>query len=77
MNFLTNIMSPLGKEHCMILYYLGLIQFFMAIIVLISAVFSLVDKKTRSNGGILVLNSFVMFFMYYLYRIAYSVCIKM
>lgn len=76
MNFLNNVMAPLGKEHCMIMYYLGLINFFLAIFVLVSGLFSLVDSKSRKDGGMLILNSFVMFFMYYIYRILYSMCIR-
>ena len=76
MNFLNNLMAPLGKEHCMIMYYLGFIQFFTALFVLILAVFSLVDSKSRKDGGMLILNSFVMFFMYYIYRILYSMCVR-
>ena len=76
MNFLNNLMSPLGKEHCMIMYYLGLINFFLAVFVLVSAIFSLVDSKSRKDGGMLILNSFVMFFMYYIYRILYSMCVR-
>ena len=74
MNVLDNLMSPLGKNHCMILYYLGLIQFFTAVVVLVSGLVQMLDKK--GNGGLIILNSVVMFFVYYLYRIAYSMCAK-
>lgn len=74
MNVLDNLMSPLGKNHCMILYYLGLIQFFGALIVLVTGLVKLFDKK--GNGGLIILNSLMMFFVYYLYRIAYSMCAK-
>ena len=40
------------------------------------ALFNLFDKKSMNKGGVLLINAFVAFFMYYLYRIAYSICIK-
>ena len=76
MNFFDNLMAPLGKEHCMIYYYLGLITLFFAIFTVGNGIFHLFDKKTRMPGFILMLNSFTKFFMYYLYRIIYSICIK-
>jgi hypothetical protein len=69
-------MAPLGKEHCMIFYYLGLMTLFFAIFAVGIGIVYLFDKKTRMPGFILMLNSFTMFFMYYLYRIIYSICIK-
>tara|TARA_B100000900_G_scaffold165364_2_gene140396 strand:- start:2489 stop:2725 length:237 start_codon:yes stop_codon:yes gene_type:complete len=76
MNIFNGIMQPLGKEHCMILYYLGVVNFFFGLVILSLALYSLFDKKTTDRAGILLLQSFVTFFMYYLYRIAYSICVK-
>ena len=76
MNFFDNLMAPLSRDHCMIIFYLGIINLFFAVALLVSGVFSLFDKKTMNRGGVLLLNAFVAFFMYYLYRIAYSICIK-
>tara|TARA_B110000014_G_C19654133_1_gene344248 strand:+ start:328 stop:564 length:237 start_codon:yes stop_codon:yes gene_type:complete len=76
MNFLDNLMAPLSREHCMIIFYLGIISLFFAAVLLVSGVLSLFDKKTMNRGGIFLVQSFVYFFMYYLYRISYSVCIK-
>jgi uncharacterized membrane protein YozB (DUF420 family) len=76
MNFFDNLMSPLGNQHCAILYYLGIIEFVLASILLVSGVFNLFDKKTRKQGAVLLMNSFVMFFVYYIYRIIYSMCVK-
>lgn len=76
MNFFVDLMAPLGKEHCMILYYIGLLNFFFALIALITGFTSLFDKKTRDRGGLLIMNSVVLFIMYYLYRIVYSMCVK-
>jgi len=76
MNFFDSLMAPLGNQHCIILYYLGIIEFILASILLVSGVFNLFDKKTRAQGGVLLMNSFVMFFVYYIYRIIYSMCVK-
>ena len=76
MNFFDSLMAPLSREHCMIIFYLGIINLFFAVLLLASGIFNLFDKKTMNRGGILLINAFVAFFMYYLYRIAYSICIK-
>jgi uncharacterized membrane-anchored protein len=76
MNFFDSLMAPLGNQHCMILYYLGIILFLSASILLVSGVFNLFDKKTRMQGLLLLMNSFVNFFAYYIYRIIYSMCVK-
>lgn len=76
MNFFDNLMAPLSREHCMIIYYLGIINVFFAAILLVVGVFNLFDNKNMKTGVVLLLQSFVALFMYYLYRIAYSICIK-
>tara|TARA_B100001093_G_scaffold391359_1_gene377774 strand:- start:2542 stop:2778 length:237 start_codon:yes stop_codon:yes gene_type:complete len=76
MNFFDSLMAPLSRDHCMIIFYLGIVNLFFAVALLVTSVFNLFDKKTMSRGGVLLINSFVAFFMYYLYRIAYSICIK-
>lgn len=76
MNFFDSLMAPLSREHCMIIFYLGIINLFFAVLLLVSGVINLFDKKSMNKGGVLLINSFVAFFMYYLYRISYSVCIK-
>lgn len=73
---LDNIMAPLGKEHCMIYYILGLLTFIFAFIAVLNGLYQTINKKTRQTGLLLILNSLTMFFMYYLYRIVYSICIK-
>ena len=75
MNFFDDLMSPLGKDHCMIFYYIGLLNFIFAVIALITGVMYLFNKKSRDKGVFSFVNSLVLFFMYYLYRIAYSMCI--
>jgi len=76
MNFFDNLMAPLSREHCMIIYYLGIINVFFAAILLVVGVFNLFDNKNMKTGVVLLVQSFVALFMYYLYRIAYSICIK-
>ena len=76
MTFFDSLMAPLSREHCMIIFYLGIINLFFAAALLVGGVLSLFDKKTMTRGGVFLVQSFVAFFMYYLYRIAYSICIK-
>jgi len=76
MSLLDSLMAPLGKEHCRIYYIVGLITLFFAILAVFNGVYQLLDKKSRSTGVLLIINSFTMFLMYYLYRILYSMCIK-
>tara|TARA_Y100001980_G_C14545614_1_gene325281 strand:+ start:1665 stop:1907 length:243 start_codon:yes stop_codon:yes gene_type:complete len=73
---LDNLMAPLGKEHCTVYYILGLLTLFFAVLAVLNGLFLVFDKKTRTSGFFLMLNSLTMFFMYYLYRIVYSICIK-
>jgi len=76
MNVFDSIMSPLGREHCMIFYYIGLFVFFVSLIGLLLGLIKLCNKKTFDIGGFLILNSLTGFFSYYLYRMAYSMCVK-
>jgi hypothetical protein len=76
MQLFDSLMAPLGKEHCMILYYLGVINIVFALIVLISGLVMLFNKKTRLLSFSYMINAFVLGFLYYLYRIQYSICIK-
>lgn len=76
MNFFDSLMAPLSREHCMIIFYLGIINLFFAAVLLVTGVLSLFDKKTINRGVIFLTQSFVYLFMYYLFRISYSVCIK-
>ena len=76
MNVFNNLMAPLGKEHCMILYYLGIFTFIFALIYIIVGVVKLFDKKSRDLGVMYIFSSFYGFFSYYLYRIVYSMCVK-
>jgi uncharacterized membrane-anchored protein len=76
MNFFDNLMSPLGKEHCMIYYVFGLFSLFLALVALIRGVLQVFNKKTNEMGIMLILHAVSMFLFYYLYRILYSICVK-
>ena len=76
MNFFENLMSPLGVEHCMILYYLGIFTFILALIQLLFGVVKLFNSKSREVGAVYMFTSLYGFVFYYLYRIAYSMCVK-
>lgn len=76
MNFFDSLMAPLSREHCMIIFYLGIITLFFGVIFFVSGVFNLFDKKSRQYGSLLLLMGVKSFIIYYLYRIAYSICLK-
>jgi len=76
MNVFDSIMSPLGKEHCMIFYYIGLFIFFVSLVGLLLGFIKLFNKKTFDIGSLIIINSLGGFISYYLYRIAYSMCVK-
>ena len=73
---LDNLMAPLGKEHCTLYYVFGLFTLFVAVLTVVNGLFQCFNKKSRERGFFLILNSLGMFFMYYLYRIVYSMCFK-
>lgn len=74
--FLDSLMAPLGKEHCLVYYVLGLLTLAFAVLALVNGLFKMMNKKSGNTGLFLILNSLTMFFMYYLYRIVYSICVK-
>ncbi len=76
MNVFDSIMSPLGREHCMIFYYIGLFIFFVSLVGLLLGFIKLFNKKTFDIGGLIIINSLGGFISYYLYRIIYSMCVK-
>ena len=76
MNFLDNLMAPLGREHCMVYYYLGLFTLFFAVLAVVNGLLNVINKKSRDKRVLLLLISLTLFFMYYLYRITYSICSK-
>jgi len=76
MNVFDSIMSPLGREHCMILYYIGLFIFFGSLIGILIGIIYLFDKKSRQVGLFSIIRGILGLFSYYLYRITYSMCVK-
>jgi hypothetical protein len=77
MGMLDSLMSPLGKQHCVIIYYLGIISFFMACLSFILFIFGLFTKANTFNV-IFVGVLYVLYFLalYYFSRIYYSICIS-
>ena len=76
MNVFDSIMSPLGREHCMIFYYIGLFIFFGSLIGILIGIIYLFDKKSRQVGLFSIIQGILGLFSYYLYRISYSMCVK-
>jgi hypothetical protein len=74
MSFFEDLMSPLGKEHCMYFYYLGYISIILIIVTLIIAIASVYRKNYRIFG--LTISYFItLVLMYYISRLNYSVCL--
>lgn len=74
MGFFEDLMSPLGKEHCMLFYYIGyfcLAALFLAVIVTIMSLY----KKNFKLTGLAIYFSVIFAFMYYFYRVIYSICL--
>lgn len=74
MGFFESLMSPLGKEHCMLFYYIGyfcLAALLLAFIVIIMSLY----KKNYRITGLAIYFSIIFVFMYYFYRVVYSICL--
>ena len=69
MNVFDSIMSPLGREHCMIFYFIGLFIFFGSLIGILIGIIYLFDKKSRQVGLFSIIQGILGLFSYYLYRI--------
>ena len=70
------LMEPLGKEHCMLFYFFGILALVLAIVALVRGLFFFTNKKTSNLGMILIFNSLSLFLGYYVYRILYSMCVR-
>ena len=76
MNVFDSIMSPLGREHCMIFYYIGIFLFLVSLISILTGLINIFNKKTRQIGSFSLVQGILGLFSYYLYRIIYSICVK-
>jgi hypothetical protein len=69
-----SLMKPLGKEHCLVFYIFGLLSLLSALIYLVRGFLSVLDKKNQNMFFEYVWRALMSFFIYYLYRINYSIC---
>ncbi len=76
MSLISEIMSPLSKDHCMIFYYLGFICFFLSITTICFTIIIFFNNKNKMPGLLLLSQSIMYILGYYIYRILYSICIK-
>ena len=86
MNLENGIMSPVDKSSCNIIYIIGIVCFVYAAIVLFMGVyfmFSIMNMKIKDKGMIMMNVGFnilaillVYLLAYYLYRIQYTICLK-
>ena len=74
MGFFEDLMSPLGKEHCMFFYYLGYISLALILVGVIVLIMSLYKKSLQLTGLAIYYILFAVM-MYYVYRLNYSVCV--
>ena len=89
MNIFDIMMSPVGKNYCMLFYVMGLLGLFFAliqVIVIVRGVLNLFifrrkaakNLNTKATGLILGLFSISFFYcliVYFINRISYSMCI--
>ena len=74
MGFFDGLMSPLGKEHCIVFYYIG--YFFLALVLLaFMGILKGLYKKNYKLTGLAIFCSIMYVFMYYIYRVVYSICL--
>ena len=74
MSFFDDLMSPLGKEHCMFFYYLGYYSLAAVLLAVVGIIIALVTKNYKILAfAISYLLIFIL--MYYVYRLNYSVCL--
>ena len=74
MGFFEDLMSPLGKEHCMFFYYLGYISLALILVGVIVLIMSLYKKSLQLTGLAIYYILFAVM-LYYVYRLNYSVCL--
>jgi len=74
MGFFDDLMTPLGKEHCMFFYYLGYFSLGAVVLTFIGIIIALFKKNYKILG--FATSYFITFIlMYYVYRLNYSVCL--
>ena len=86
MNLENGIMSPVDKSSCSIMYIIGIFCFVYAILALVMGIyfiFNVMNLKIKDKGlvmanvGFNVLTIVLLHFLaYYLYRIQYTICLK-
>ncbi len=82
----NGIMSPVDKSSCNLIYFIGVFCFVYAVITLLMGVyfmFYLMNIKSKDRGLIMINVGFNIFTVilinllaYYLYRIQYTICLK-
>ena len=89
MNIFDRLMSPVGKNYCMLFYVMGLLGLFFALIQVIVIVRGVLNlfifrrkavKNLNTKATVLILGLFsISFFycliVYFINRISYSMCI--
>ena len=89
MNIFDRLMSPLGKDYCMLFYVMGLLGLFFALIqgiVIVRLVLNIfifrrkAAKNLNTNAiglvlGLFLLSFFYSLIVYFINRISYSMCI--
>lgn len=76
MDFFNNLFAPLGREYCVIYYYLSLIALFAFVLTLMSVFYLFVKGKYDTLlifNAISLLTSTLL--SYYLNRLMYTICV--
>lgn len=76
MDFFNNLFAPLGKEYCVIYYYLSLIGLLAFVLSLMSVFYILIKGKYDTQfilNAMSLLTSTLL--SYYLNRLMYTICV--
>ena len=66
-----DLFGPVGKDNCLIFYFLAVFSFALSIITLFIGIFS-----TKQQWLAILLATLTPFVAYYMYRILYSMCVN-
>ena len=78
LSFLNSLMSPLGREFCIIYFVFGLVALFGSIVLFLYGLSRFFDKDKRSGylGLAICFQALNVFLIYILNRLLYTICMK-
>lgn len=85
MTLFDNLMGPLDKKYCFLIFILGIVGFISALATLLTGLYLILFKQSKDKnqksmyvlvGFSTLFQSLFAFLAYYLYRISYNICLK-